>query len=67
MKHGEESILRLDQMHPLGEHHQAFECYGYRLSDAALQIFDEWLNWQIYDTPGENIPLFRELIAEVSG
>ena len=39
------SILRLDQIQPLGRHGEAFERTGYSLSDDALIILDEWLDW----------------------
>ncbi|MFA6809978.1 MAG: hypothetical protein WCR47_02865 [Desulfoplanes sp.] len=42
-----ESILRLDQIQPLGtRHREAFEATPYRLSDDALAIMDEWLEWK---------------------
>jgi len=60
-----ESILRFDQIQPVGLHHQAHEHLGYRLSDEAMLICDEWLNWLIYGVDGENIRSFRELIASL--
>jgi len=65
MARGEVSILRLDQIHPVGEHHQSFEHYGYRLSDDALKIVDEWLNWHLYDVLGDGLSFFRELIEDI--
>ena len=38
-----ESILRLDQIQPLGIHYQSYEHSGYKLSEEALALFDEWL------------------------
>ncbi|NQT11699.1 MAG: hypothetical protein HQ582_03050 [Planctomycetes bacterium] len=66
MTSGQESILRLDQIHPIGEHRQSFEHYGYRLGDAALKVFDEWLNWHLYDILGDSISFFHELVEEIS-
>ncbi len=43
-----ESFLRLDHIQPLGKHHNSIESTEHRLSAAALNIFDEWLNWLIY-------------------
>lgn len=60
--HGHESILRLDQVQPVGYHHQAYEPYGYRLSPAALKLLDEWFDWMLFGRVGEDLPLFRELI-----
>lgn len=59
---GHESVLRLDQIQPVGFHHQAYEPCGYKLSREALMLMDEWLNWLIYGVSGENITLFKELI-----
>lgn len=42
---GEQSILRLDQLQPVGRHHQAYKLMGYRFSEAALNIMDAWLEW----------------------
>lgn len=42
---GEQSILRLDQLQPMGRHHHAYKPTGYRLSDIALDVMDGWLEW----------------------
>lgn len=60
----EESILRLDQVQPLGIHYQSFDHTGYRLSHNALEIMDEWLNWFLHDIDGEELSSFRELIKD---
>ncbi len=44
----EESILRLDQIQPIGTHYNGFKHTGYRLSEDALEIFDDWLTWLIW-------------------
>jgi hypothetical protein len=41
----DESVLRLDHLQPVGRHHDAFELTPHRLSDMALVIVDEWLEW----------------------
>lgn len=40
-----ESILRLDQLQPIGRHQDAYEWTPHRLSADALAIVDEWLAW----------------------
>jgi hypothetical protein len=45
---GEESILRLDHIQPIGTHHNSFKLSGYKLSETALELFDECLNSSIY-------------------
>lgn len=40
-----ESLLRLDQLQPMGCHHNAYKFCGYRLSDEALAVVDEMLGW----------------------
>jgi hypothetical protein len=59
---GHESILRFDQIQPVGFHHQAFEHLGYKLSQESLGYIDEWLSWMIYEKDGEKIAAFRGLV-----
>jgi hypothetical protein len=59
---GHESILRLDQMQPVGFHHQAYDTLGYKLSPNALCLMDEWMNWLLYGQDGENLKAFRGLV-----
>lgn len=40
-----ESVLRLDQVQPIGRHHDSYEPKAYRLSQDALDVIDEWLEW----------------------
>jgi hypothetical protein len=42
-----ESILRLDHLQPIGRHHDTIEVTPYRLSEDALEVFDDWLDWLI--------------------
>lgn len=44
-----ESIIRLDQIQPIGRHHDAVEATEYCLSREALEVLDDWLYWYIYD------------------
>jgi hypothetical protein len=40
-----ESILRLDHIQPVGRHGNAFAPTPYCLSNDALDVLDEWLDW----------------------
>ncbi len=40
-----ESILRLNQLQPLGNAFKAYELTEFRLSEDAIAIMDEWINW----------------------
>ena len=62
---GHESIMRFDQIQPVGLHHQAYEHLGYKLSDESLDYIDEWLNWLIYGRDGERIAAFRGLVQNL--
>lgn len=42
---GEESLLRLDHLQPIGRHHESIEISDYCLTDDALLILDDWLDW----------------------
>lgn len=42
---GEPSILRLDQVQPVGRHYQSHQLTGFRLCDAAIDLMDTWLKW----------------------
>lgn len=62
---GKESILRFDQTFPVGHEHASFSPTGYRLSEAALFVLDQWLNWYLNGSlPDEDLNAFKELIAE---
>ena len=43
-----ESILRLDQIQPIGKHHDSIIQTGFCLSQDALGVLDEWLDWLLY-------------------
>lgn len=60
------SILRLDQLQPIGAHHQALDRTGFKLSDDASLIVDEWLDWLITGTfPEDSFILeFQKSIQE---
>jgi len=62
---GHETILRFDQIQPVGFHHQAHEHLGYKLSPGALALTDEWLNWMLHGKDGDNLRFFRDLIKNI--
>lgn len=61
---GEESILRLDHIQPIGTHYNSYKLSGYKLSEEALDIFDECLNLSVYGGVEEDSILldYRSLI-----
>jgi len=40
-----ESVLRLDHLQPIGRHHDSFTPTEHRLSEDAMDMVDEWLEW----------------------
>ena len=59
-----ESILRFDQMFPVSHNAQSHERTGFRLSDRALELLDEWLDWFVTgDAPHGEFGAFRDLTA----
>lgn len=65
---GECSILRLDQMQPVGRHHDAYLLLGYRLSDTAMEVMDSWLEWLLKGSMSADCLLATvvELLQEAS-
>jgi hypothetical protein len=59
-----ESILRLDQLQPIGAHYHSHRVSEFKLSDDALEVMDELLQWLIWSgvLEGGNIASYRELI-----
>ncbi|NQZ89078.1 MAG: hypothetical protein HRT54_15995 [Colwellia sp.] len=66
---GEESILRLDHIQPIGTHHNSYKLSGYKLSEEALDIFDECLNLSVYGGVEEDSILldYRSMIEDTIG
>lgn len=63
----DESIMRFDQVQVIGPARTAIEILPHRLSDEALAIVDEWLNWYVRRELLESGPLHavRQLLAEL--
>lgn len=64
-----ESILRMDQLQPIGAHYNSHRVTGFRLSDDAVEVMDELLQWVLSGgvPEGGHIASYRELIEEVMG
>ena len=62
----QESVLRLDQIQPLGRHGSAFEATGFRLTGEALRLLDEWLDWLLKGegelSPETGLSSIREIL-----
>ena len=63
----DESILMLNQLQPIGRHHNAHEVTPHRLSESALDVVDEWLEWLLRGTLDSDgvLAMFRGEIAKL--
>lgn len=52
-----ESILRLDHIQPVGSHHNSYEISGWKLTEEALDIVDDWFLWSLYGQIPQDSPL----------
>ena len=59
-----ESILRLDQIHPVGNHHQTFSHTGFTLAEEAGKMMREWLEWFLGFRASQNLADFKGFVAE---
>lgn len=66
---GEESILRLDHLQPIGSHQNSYKLSGFRLTEAAMEILDEHLSWLLYGGVKEEswLALYRAEIEATFG
>lgn len=66
---GQASILRLDQMQPIGSHHHSYKVCSHRLSSEALSILDALVHWVVWGgvPDGHELLAYRELIRESFG
>ncbi len=53
-----ESIIRLDHIQPIGKHHDSVEFTEYCLSEEALKIIDEWVDWLVTGEMDEDSTLY---------
>ena len=65
----EESIMRLDQLQPIGTHHLSYEFTGHALGPEGMEVIDEYIRWLLFGGVSRNslFALFREDIAGVFG
>lgn len=61
------SILRLDHLQPIGNHHNAYELTGHVLTEEAMTLVDEWVMWLLTGKMADGGPLHvtRELLMEL--
>jgi len=59
-----ESILRFDQIQPLGIHPQSYTHTGFKLSKEALMLFDEHLYWLLNGKMGKELAAVKELLQD---
>lgn len=64
-----ESILRLDHIQPIGTNYNSYKLSSYKLSEEALDIIDEQINWLLYSGVPEDslIAMYREEIESTFG
>lgn len=62
----ENSILRFDHIQTIGAHSDSYELMPYKLSESALRIMDEWIEWYMQGVIYEKSEIleFQELIKE---
>jgi|WetSurMetagenome_2_1015567.scaffolds.fasta_scaffold09881_5 hypothetical protein len=65
-KDGEESLLRLDHLQPLGAHYNSYKLSDYMLSPYAMSLLDDLLYWFVRGGLPENsdLLLYKEFIKE---
>lgn len=64
-----ESILRLDHIQPVGTHYNSYELAEYKLSDNAMELMDDLLQWLIWGgVPADSLILdYRKQIESIFG
>jgi len=64
----DESILRLDHMLPMSTHHIAFQSTHFELSEEALAVVMEWLEWYLTGIMPEGdeamLPMIRRMLMD---
>ncbi len=65
----EESVLFLNHMQAIGKHHDSIEMLPYRLSEDALVVLEEWINWYFSSELEEDglLNYFKENVETLSG
>ena len=64
-----ESILRLDHLQPIGTHGNSHKLSGYKLSESAIEVLDDLLQWLIWGGVPEDslVALYRSEIESIFG
>jgi hypothetical protein len=64
---GEESILRLDHLQPIGTHYNSYQMSGFKLCADALEIMDDLVTWLMRGgvSDGGRVAAYRELVEEI--
>ncbi len=64
-----DSILRLDHTMPIGLHHDSYQWTPHCLSEEALSVFREWIEWAFFGTLDEHgtLVVIRTELAELDG
>jgi hypothetical protein len=64
----EASILRLDQLQPIGAHHHSYSLTDFKLSEDALEIMDDLLQWLMWGGIPEDsdVLAYIELMQELT-
>lgn len=63
----EASILRLDQLQPIGAHYHSYQLSPFKMSDSAFEIVEDLLQWLIFERlPAESAVLvLQDLMNEM--
>ena len=61
---GEQSVMRLDHIQPIGCDPQSYEVTPFRLGHEAMKVVDQWLDWYIYGAidPSADLKCIIELL-----
>ena len=57
----------LNRIQPLGRHYNSYELTKFRLSDDALEVIDDWIEWLLTGTLSRDgvLQLFRDGVANL--
>jgi len=60
------SILRLDQLQPIGAHRHSFKVLPFKMGEDAFRVIEDLLQWLIFERlpKGSDIPAFQDLMKE---
>jgi hypothetical protein len=61
MPGGVPSVLRLDNIQPVGNNHNNYQLIGYKLSEQTLMIVYDMIEWMLTGEVNEALSVYREL------